>query len=589
MPLDTDVLIIGAGMSGIGFAIQLQKDFPQASYEIFEKSNGLGGTWWANTYPGCGCDVPSHVYSYSFDLNPEWSMKYALQPEILAYFNSVVDKHNVAPYIRYNSVVQSARFEEKTGTWRVTVKDLKTNIIRHRRCKILISAVGALSIPKECDIKGYDKFRGKLFHSAQWDHQFNWANKDVIVIGNGCSATQFVPIMTDGDSKVRKLTQFIRQPHWVIERPNNKYSPLFKWTMRYIPLTMWAYRVWHFSWLEYAFREFYLEYGRPLREDQTITHLEYLRRTAPAKYHDVLTPKIEFGCKRKVMDTGYFDCLHRENMELIATDPIEEIKETGVITKSGRTINADAIVLATGFQTQQVLYPLEIRGKKGVSLTEHWQDFADNTPQAYYGTCVSGFPNFFIMMGPNTATGHLSVIYTSECQINFAIRAIRPVMQCLYPSPLQAFNPFGGKSCDTVAVTPRAEQEDNSWVQSALKGFVWASGCSNWYVNSETGKNTMLYPDWQLKYWLRSIFIPFKSDFEFSSSDVRVMGKNNGQKGKPYQTSMLVGSGLGLAVVATFAAGIKYDTKVKDLGFKGSHQMVAFLKDLMTQLISSKG
>ncbi|DAA79656.1 TPA_exp: putative Flavin-binding monooxygenase [Trichophyton benhamiae CBS 112371] len=564
MSLDTDVLIIGAGMSGIGFAIQLQKDFPQASYEIFEKSNGLGGTWWVNTYPGCGCDVPSHVYSYSFDLNPEWSMKYALQPEILAYFKSVVDKHNVAPYIRYNSVVQSAGFEEKTGTWLVTVKDLKSNITRHRRCKILISAVGALSIPKECDIKGYDNFRGKLFHSAQWDHQFNWANKDVIVIGNGCSATQFVPIMTDGDNQVRKLTQFIRQPHWVIERPNNKYSPLFKWTMRYIPLTMWAYRVWHFSRLEYSFREFYLEYGRPLREDQTNTHLEYLRRTAPAKYHDILTPKIEFGCKRKVMDTGYFDCLHRENMELIATDPIEEIKETGVITKSGRTINADAIVLATGFQTQQVLHPLEIRGKKGVSLMEHWQDFADNTPQAYYGTCVSGFPNFFIMMGPNTATGHLSVIYTSECQINFAIRAIRPVMQSLYPSPLQAFNPFGGKSCDTVAVTPRAEQEDNSWVQSALKGFVWASGCSN------------------------CIFIPFKSDFEFSSSEVRVMGKNNGQKGKPYQTSMLVGSGLGLAVVATFAAGIKYDTKVRDLGFKGSHQVVAIWKDLMTQLISSK-
>ncbi|EZF76050.1 hypothetical protein H105_02536 [Trichophyton soudanense CBS 452.61] len=543
MSLDTDVLIIGAGMSGIGFAIRLKEDFSQANYEIFEKSNGLGGTWWANSYPGCGFDVntsivPSHVYSYSFDLNPEWSMKHALQPEILAYFNSLVDKHNIAPYIRYNSVVQSAR---------------------HRRCKILISAVGVLSIPKECDIKGYDKFRGKLFHSAPWDHQFNWANKDVIVIGNGCSATQFVPIMTGGDSKVRKLTQFIRQPHWVIERPNNEYSPLFKWTMRYIPLTMWAYRVWHFSRLEYAFRELYLEYGRPLREEQTITHLEYLRRTAPAKYHDVLTPRIEFGCKRKVMDTGYFDCLHRENMKLIATDPIEEIKETGVITKSGRTINADAIVLATGFQTQQVLDLLEIRGKKGVSLTEHWQGFADNIPQAYYGTCVSGFPNFFIMMGPNTATGHLSVIYTSECQINFAIRD---------PASL---NPFGGKSCDTAAVTPRAEQEDNSWVQSALKEFVWESGCSNWYVDAATGKNTMLYPDWQLKYWLRSIFIPFKSDFEFSSSEVRVMGKNNGQKGKPYQTSMLVVSVLGLAVIATFAAGIKYDTKVRDLGFKGSH------------------
>ncbi|KAF3484047.1 4-hydroxyacetophenone monooxygenase [Arthroderma uncinatum] len=588
MSLDTDVLIIGAGMSGLGFAIQLQTDFPQASYEIIEKSDGFGGTWWANTYPGCGCDVPSHVYSYSFDLKPDWSMKYALQPEILAYFRSVVEKYNITQHIRYNSMVQTAVFDEKSGTWQVVVLDRKTNLLRHRRCKILISAVGALSIPKECDIKGSDKFRGKLFHSAQWDHQFNWADKDVIVVGNGCSATQFVPIMTGGGNKVRKLTQFIRQPHWVIERPNPQYSPLFKWIMRYVPLAMRSYRAWHFSWLEYSFREFYLESGRKLREDQTVTHLDYMRRTAPAKYHDVLTPKIEFGCKRKVMDTDYFACLHRENMELVATDPIEEITETGVITKSGKAVDADAIVLANGFQTQQVLYPLDIKGEKGISLTEHWENFAGNTPQAYFGTCVSGFPNFFIMMGPNTATGHLSVIYTSECQINFTIRAIRPVMQSLYPSPLLDLNPFGRKPCDTVAVTPAAEREDNSWVQSALKGFVWASGCSNWYVDEKTGKNTMLYPDWQLKYWLRSIFVPFSSDFEFKSSEVQVVGTNHGRGDKSYQKSVLVGSGLGLALVATFAAGLKYDLKVRDLGFKESHHLGYVVKDLVRQLISSK-
>ncbi|KAK2871888.1 hypothetical protein FQN49_002725 [Arthroderma sp. PD_2] len=588
MSLDTDVLIIGAGMSGLGSAIQLQKAFPQASYEIIEKSEGFGGTWWANTYPGCGCDVSSHVYSYSFDLKPDWSMKFALQPEILAYFRSVAEKHNITRHIRYNSMVQSAAFDEKTGTWQVTVVDRKTNLTRHQRCKILISAVGVLSVPKECDIKGSERFCGKLFHSAEWDHQFNWADKDVIVVGNGCSATQFVPILTGSQNKVRKLTQFIRQPHWVMERPNPQFTPLFKWIMRYIPFAMRAYRAWHFSQLEYAFREFYLESGRKLREEQTAAHLDYMKRTAPAKYHDVLTPKIEFGCKRKVMDTDYFACLHRENMELVATDPIEEITETGIITKSGRAVNADAIVLATGFQTQQVLYPLEIKGEKGITLTEHWENFSDNTPQAYFGTCVSGFPNFFVMMGPNTATGHLSVIYTSECQINFTIRAIRPVMKSLYPSPLLALNPFGERSCDTVAVTPAAEQEDNSWIQSAIKGFVWASGCSNWYVNAETGKNTMLYPDWQLKYWLRSIFIPFKSDFEFKSSEVRVVGTNHGRRGKSYQTSVLVGSGLGLALVATFAAGMKYDMKVRDLGFKGSHHLGYFVKDLVGHLISSK-
>ncbi|KAL1954825.1 hypothetical protein VTO42DRAFT_555 [Malbranchea cinnamomea] len=588
MSLDTDVLIIGAGMSGIGLAIQLQKSFPQASYEIHEKTDHLGGTWWVNTYPGCGCDVASHLYSYSFALKPDWSRKFALREEIMEYFESVAEKYGVTKNITYRSAVQSASFDETTGTWLVTILDRQTNRAYERRAKFLVSAVGALSIPKECDINGAEKFKGKLFHSAKWDHSFDWAGKDVVVIGNGCSATQFVPIMTGGKGKARKLTQFSRQPHWLFERPNPFYSSLFKWTMKYVPLAMRLYRFYHYYLMESDFAGFYIDSGKKIRDDLAKTQLDYMRRTAPAKYHEALTPKIEIGCKRKVMDTDYLNCLHRENMELVFSDPISEITETGVRTKSGREVRADAIILATGFQTQQMLYPLVIKGENGVTLNEHWDKFSGGLPQAYFGTCVSQFPNFFIMMGPNTATGHLSVIYTTECQINFALRVMRPVLKSLYPPLLSSLNPFKGQGPDMVAVTIDAERRDNEWIQSEAKKFVWASGCTSWYIDPKTGRNTLLYPDWQWKYWLRSIFVPFRRDFVFTTTPVRLAGKNHGKKRNPYKTTTLVASGAGIALVL-FMLGKDIDpdaTKLRDLVLKRNQDLVGIVRNAVGSVLA---
>ncbi|KAL1982657.1 hypothetical protein VTN96DRAFT_1027 [Rasamsonia emersonii] len=535
--LDTDVLIIGAGMSGIGFAIQLQKKYPWASFEIVEKSDDLGGTWWANTYPGCGCDVASHFYSYSFALKPDWTRKFALQPEIVAYFRDVAQQHDIPRHISFRSTVQKAEFDESTGTWLTTILDQKTGQVRHRRSRVLIAAVGALSVPKGCEIKGAERYQGRMFHSAQWDHSFDWTDKDVVVIGNGCSATQFVPILsngTNGDAyhgkargKARKVVQFSRQPHWIAERPNPVYSPAFKWTMRYVPLAMRLYRFYLYALMEYDFFGFDIANGRKIREALTRERIEYMKRTAPAKYHAALTPTTEIGCKRKVMDTDYYACLHNENMELVHDDPIEEVTETGVRTRSGREVYADAIILANGFQTQRVLYPLDIRGEGGVSLTEHWNTFSSGAAQAYYGTCISSFPNFFVMMGPNTATGHLSVIYTTECQINFTLRVLKPILQPSSPlvsfltSPLKHLLFYPVSAADTVAVTADAERRDNDWIQRESARLVWASGCTSWYID-HTGRNTMLYPDWQFKYWLRSIFIPLSRDFVFRTSPKRV-------------------------------------------------------------------
>lgn len=261
-----------------------------------------------------------------------------------------------------------------------------------KRCKILVSAVGALSTPKKCEIPGAEDFQGKLFHSAQWDHSFDWKNKNVVVVGmsnyplsfrplsfiiltrmtgNGCSATQFVPVISDGPSAVRKVTQFSRQPHWLAERPNPVYSPFFKWSMAWIPGLMRAYRAYQYYIMESDFAGFNVLTGGKIREDLMKTQIEYLKRTAPEKYHDALIPKTEIGCKRKVMDTDYLACLHRENVELVHSDPIQEILPNSVLTKSGRKVPADAIVLATGFATQQVLFPMEIVGEKGISLQDH--------------------------------------------------------------------------------------------------------------------------------------------------------------------------------------------------------------------------
>ncbi|PGH18933.1 hypothetical protein AJ80_04260 [Polytolypa hystricis UAMH7299] len=586
MSLDTDVLIIGAGMSGLGLAVQLQKKFPQASFEIVEKTGDLGGTWSVNTYPGCGCDVASHLYSYSFALNPNWSRKYALRPEILTYFRSVAEQHDIPRHISYHSTVQRAEFDAVTGTWLVTILNQISNRVYQRRAKILVSAVGALSIPKTCEIPGAENFQGKLFHSAEWDHSFDWADKDVVVVGNGCSATQFVPIMTEGDDKVRKLTQFSRQPHWLAERPNPYYSPVFKWTMRYVPLAMRMYRFWHYYLMESDFSGFYLDSGSKIREDLTKMQIDYMKKTAPARYQDALTPKTVIGCKRKVMDTEYLECLHRENMELVSSDPIEKVTETGVQTKSGRHVDADAIVLATGFQTQQVLFPMEIKGEKGISLTEHWNEVSSGAAQAYYGTCVSQFPNFFIMMGPNTTTGHLSVIYTTECQINFTLRVIRPVLRSLHPSFLARLNPFARQAPDTVAVTPAAEKRDNTWIQTMAKNLVWASGCSSWYVDARTGRNTMLYPDWQWKYWLRSIFIPFRSDFEFSASPVQVAGKTD--KSRSGNRSLIL-PGLGMALMVGVFAGsvLEIDApKIRDLGLEEGRKLVDASRVLIAEVLA---
>ncbi|EKG20965.1 hypothetical protein MPH_01722 [Macrophomina phaseolina MS6] len=283
---------------------------------------------------------------------------------------------------------------------------------------------------------------------------------------------------------------------------------------------MRAYRWSLFLALEAGFASFAIENGRAAREKATREQTAYIRANAPAKYADSLVPTTVLGCKRKVMDTGYLACLHKPNVELLQNDPIARIEEDGVVTRAGRTVRADAIVLANGFRTQQPLFPMEIVGEGGESLEAHWDRVNEGGPCAYYGTQVAGFPNFFVLMGPNTVTGHLSVLFSTECQIDYINRVIEPVLTALRPSRVvSARGLLGlGKPPDVVAVREEAERAEVEWVERMTRGLVWATGCSSWGVDEKTGKNTMMYPDWQVKFWLRSVFVRWR-DLAYSRSE----------------------------------------------------------------------
>lgn len=298
-----------------------------------------------------------------------------MRPEIQRYFRTVAEQYDIVPSIRFCSVVEKADWDTSSATWLVTVKNLQSKETFIRRCKVLVSAVGGLSVPKKCETPGASDFQGPLFHSAQWDHSFDWKDKDIVVLGNGCSATQFVPIMSDGPNAVKQLTQFSRQAQYLSERDNPYYSPAFKFIMRYVPFAMRLYRARLYWEMERDFSGFDIEGGRATRADLARMNEEYVKKMAPKKYWNALIPKTEIGCKRKVLDTEYLACLHRPNVELIPDDPVKEIVKDGVRTASGRRVDADAIILAIGFSTQQMLFPMEIRGENGISLNKHVRIF----------------------------------------------------------------------------------------------------------------------------------------------------------------------------------------------------------------------
>ncbi|KAF9881021.1 hypothetical protein CkaCkLH20_01171 [Colletotrichum karsti] len=521
-----EVIIIGGGISGLGMAIQLKRLLKHQNFTIYEKSENIGGTWWHNQYPACACDIPSHFYSYSFALKPDWTTTYPGRDELHQYFFSVAEKFDIIPHCRFNSRCIGLVWNSDTSTWSCTFEETNTGETFVKVAPVVVSAIGTLDRPYIPEINGAESFRGDIFHSARWDHSVDLENKNVVILGNGASATQFVPELVKHAGPRGKVTQLVKSAHWWTKRGNPRYSTSWKVMMRYVPFAMRLYRV-YLAWqLESVFFSFLMtDDGARKRQKIRDATLEYIEHNAPAKYREILTPDYEPGCKRRVNTATYLDCLYSPKMHL-AKERAVKIEENSVVTDSGSRYDADVIIFATGFMTQKWLFPMEVKGVDGRDIHEVWD--SKGGAEAYKGTIVTGFPNFFILYGPNAATGQHSVIFHSECQINYACRLLRPVLT-------------GSSQADSIMVKPEAQKRDQVWVHGKLENLVFNSGCQSWWMDPKTKKNTFIYPDPMYKYWLRTIF-PIWSDFEI-------------RRGEGKQTSMsklVLGAvlSLGLGVVA---------------------------------------
>jgi cation diffusion facilitator CzcD-associated flavoprotein CzcO len=484
---DFPIAIIGAGFAGIGTAIQLKRAGIH-SFTIFERANEIGGTWRDNTYPGAACDVPSHVYSFSFEQKPDWSRAFAEAGEIQGYLLDVVEKWKLRPHLRLGVEIVEARFDEAEGRWHLT-----TGSDERITTRCVIAGVGGLVDPALPDIKGIQSFGGEIFHTARWRHDVDITGKRVAVIGTGASAVQVVPSIAP---TVAKLTVFQRTAAWVMPKRDKRYSESAKERFARYPILLRASRFVKY-WLSEVFGPMvFLDAPRlkALPEKASLAHLRAQVRDPVLR--EKLTPHFQFGCKRILISDDYWRAFERENVELV-TDPIAEIVPEGVVTKDGTLHACDALVLATGFALGLATAPFPVIGRGGRSLDEVWE----NGAVAYKGMTVSGFPNWFILMGPNTGPGHTSVLVYTEAQIHHAVQAIRKIRN---------------ERLEYVDVLQSAQDRYNAGIQKRMPRMAWSSGCNSWYLSPDGG-NHALYPGFAAEYVARAwSFKP--SDYEIARS-----------------------------------------------------------------------
>ncbi|CZR68093.1 related to flavoprotein involved in K+ transport [Phialocephala subalpina] len=485
LPSYSTVACIGAGLSGIGLGAQLKRWYDFDDIQFFERHSELGGTWWINTYPGCACDVPSALYSFSFEQNPSWTKLMPSNEEIRAYTLGVAEKYHLPSKIRFNCDVERCDWLGEGSRWLLRIREKRTGELFLHECQILFSACGQLVEPRELDIPGVERFNGKIFHSARWDHSVNLEGKDVVVIGNGCTAAQIVPSIVP---KVKSVTQIIRTKHWIFEAANLNYTPFMAWCFRNIPGAMALHRFIIFATAESSLPLFYMnKMGARARASKRRSVEKFMREKAPQKYHELLIPDFDVGCKRRIFNDGYLESLHALNLTLTDQKVLSIVPE-GLETTDG-IVKVDVIVLANGFKTNEFLDPLQVHGRNGLSLTQHWANFGG--PSAYNCSVMSGFPNFFMLLGPNAATGHTSAMMASENMVNYALRILAPVLR--------------GKAV-SVEVKYNAEKQHVYHMQDELRKRVWSAGCNSWYIKDDNQWNSMSYPWSQAYFWYRSLF-----------------------------------------------------------------------------------
>jgi len=436
--------IAGTGFAGLGAAILL-KQAGIEDFMILERASDVGGTWRDNSYPGCACDVESHLYSFSFAPNPEWSRLFSPQPEIWAYLRKCADDYGVMPHIRFGHEIHEARWDDEDQIWRVQTSHGEYT------ADILISGMGALCEPSIPALKGLETFKGKTFHSARWDHDYDLRGKRVAVIGTGASSIQFVPEI---QKQVEKLTLFQRTPAWVIPRMDRKVTDIEKDLFRKYPIMQQAVRK-----AIYARREAFVVGMRNPALMGVVEKfaLSYLERNVPDPVlRKKLTPDFRIGCKRILISRDYLPSLTQPNVEVV-TEGIAEVREHSVVTADGVEHEVDAIIFGTGFKVTEMPFADAVRGRGGFTLNERWK----GSPQAHLGTLVKDFPNLFIMLGPNTGLGHTSVVLMIEAQLKLAVEAIQHMH---------------ARGLSLIEVKPEVQQKFVEQVDADMKGTVWTSG-----------------------------------------------------------------------------------------------------------------
>lgn len=465
-----DVLIVGAGFSGLCMAIQLHKA-GMDSFLVLEKAGDVGGTWWENRYPGCACDIPSHLYCFSFERNPEWTHMFATQREIQAYLKRCADRHGILNKIRFHSTVRGATWSEEHQRW--TVQSSSGAI----EARVLISGMGALHVPRYPDIPGLPAFQGPMFHSSKWDRSVSLAGRSVAVIGTGASAVQFVPEIAH---RARKVFVFQRTPAWITPRVGGSIGePLRRWFRR-LPWLSWFFRIFLFWTLEVRVTGFLRDTKMRRRgREVALRHLE--KQIPDPKLRAKLTPDYEFGCKRVLLSNDFYPALMRPNVELV-TSGIREVRQHSLVTVDGTERQTDVLVFATGFRATDLLKGTRILGRNGIELQEAWR----NRVNAYLGLTVSGFPNFFLLLGPNTGLGHNSVILMIEAQVKYVIRCLRLMRR---------------RKQNVMDVRPESQKDFLEKLRKKLAGTVWeAGGCRSWYQDPRTGESPAVWPGSVISY-----------------------------------------------------------------------------------------
>lgn len=485
------VLVIGTGFSGLGIAIQLRKR-GRDDFILLEKAHEVGGTWRENTYPGCACDVPSHLYSFSFEPNPAWTQMWSGQEEILDYLIGLAGKYDLRPNIHFGRTTTGGYWDRDEQRWHIRTESGDEYV-----SQFVVSGIGALHIPNVPDLPGRDTFEGVAFHSAQWDHDYDLSGKRVAVIGTGASAIQFVPEIL---GEVAELQLYQRTPAWVIPRTNFDVPAGARRLFGRIPLILSMFRAVVY-WLQESLVLGFNGHPRLMRPIERLAKWNLEKAITDPDLRRELTPEYSIGCKRILGSNDYYPALNSKKVQVI-TDGIAEILPHGIVAGDGIEREVDAIIYATGFHVTDGFESVDFAGVNGQYLAGEWKKYGIRT---YLGITVAGYPNAFFLLGPNTGLGHNSVVFMIESQIHYV---------------LELMDEIDRRGAVSAVVRPSVQREFNTEIQRRLERGVWSrGGCVSWYLDS-SGVNRTIWPGSTVRYWRATRAVDPK-DFEFGPDFTR--------------------------------------------------------------------